>query len=136
MLAPRIALAVAAVAVALLSGCTSWHQAGPSAEDALRRKDESRLRIQMEGSEKKIVVQLPRIQGDSLHGVLRTQPKTPADPPNYQVESRAISLPTRAIRGVEVERFNAPKTAGIILLVAGVAALALAASYSGTDVYL
>jgi hypothetical protein len=129
-------LAAAVVAVALLSGCSSWHQAGPSAEDVLQRKSESRLRIQVEGSETKVEVQSPRIEGDSLHGVVTTGPRTPADPPSFQPEAHGIALPIRAIRSVEVERFNAAKTAGLVLLVAAFAAGALAASYSGNDVYL
>ena len=133
---PRISLAAAVVAVALLSGCSSWHRAGPSAEDVLQRKSESRLRIQVEGSEEKIEVQSPRIDGDSLHGMLTTGPRTPADPPNFQPEAHGIALPTRSIRVVEVERFSAAKTAGLVLLVATFVAGALAASYSGNDVYL
>lgn len=132
-----IALAGAAVTVVLLSGCSSWHQAGPSVEDVLRRKDERHLRLQLAGSEKKIEIQSPRIEGDSLHGVISTAARTPADPRDYSGQTREIRLATRAIRGVEVQRVNAAKTAVFALLVTSVMVLgALAASYSGSDVYL
>jgi hypothetical protein len=94
------------------TGCAySWRKQGANVEQVLQKKEETNLRVRVDGCKKSIEVQAPWLEGDSLYGSLPSvKPPMPADWDRSNSRWNSAAIPISSIKSVEVRRFNAATT--------------------------
>jgi len=96
-----VILAVAAFAVS----CTSWNHRAVSVEDVVRSREVPRIRIHARGEA--VILQFPRILGDSLVGSTTTAK-------GMRVLDDRVTYSLAEIEAVEVEEFDGDRTASAV----------------------
>ena len=97
-----------------LAGCHSWRSEALAPAQLVPAEHPKVVRVtRSDGSI--LILRHPTVRDDSMVGI--------------GPDSAEVRLPLQDVRGVEVRRFSAAKTTGLVLGVAGGAALAVGAAY-------
>lgn len=97
---PRCRLATPVIG-ALAIGCTTWVTPHGTVEDVIQSREVPRVRIQAAGET--VVLQFPRIVGDSLAGSTTT-------PKGMRILDARVTYSLDEIEGVEIEKFDWAQT--------------------------